>query len=149
MPKFEKVKPFLPSFSALHRFFSFIRLSFIPASAQSTAAAGDAIEVLDDLAKGNLEAQVEKQRDDEIGKIADALNVFKERINAFNHMQRDAREKKISQQGEILSQTQALARLLPVSRRQSMDSTIRELEAEIEKLRAQRPNQASQSKRTM
>ena len=94
---------------------------------------GDAIEVLDDLAKGNLEAQVEKQRDDEIGKIADALNVFKERINAFNHMQRDAREKKISQQGEILSQTQALARLLPVSRRQSMDSTIRELEAEIEK----------------
>ena len=94
---------------------------------------GDAIEVLDDLAKGNLEAQVEKKRDDEIGKIADALNVFKERINAFNHMQRDAREKKISQQGEILSQTQALARLLPVSRRQSMESTIRELEAEIEK----------------
>ena len=58
-----------------------------------------------------MEEQVEKQRDDEIGKIADALNVFKERINAFNHMQRDAREKKISQQGEILSQTQALARL--------------------------------------
>ena len=48
---------------------------------------GDAIEVLDDLAKGNLEAQIEKKRDDEIGKIADALNVFKARIHAFNTLQ--------------------------------------------------------------
>ena len=94
---------------------------------------GDAIEVLDDLAKGNLEAQIEKKRDDEIGKIADALNIFKERIHAFNHLQRDAREKKIAQQGEILSQTQALARLLPESRRMSMGETIKELETEIEK----------------
>lgn len=97
---------------------------------------GDAIEVLDDLAKGNLEAQIEKKRDDEIGKIADALNVFKARIHAFNTLQRDAREKKISQQAEILSQTQALAQLLPESRRQSMDGTIVELETEIEKSKA-------------
>lgn len=94
---------------------------------------GDAIEVLDDLAKGNLEAQIEKKRDDEIGKIADALKVFKARINAFNDLQRNARDKKISQQAEILSQTQALAQLLPESRRQSMDGTIIELETEIEK----------------
>ena len=110
---------------------------------------GDAIEVLDDLAKGNLEAQIEKKRDDEIGKIADALNVFKARIHAFNTLQRDAREKKISQQAEILSQTQALAQLLPESRRQSMDGTIVELETEIEKSKASKTNMALLSTKMM
>ena len=99
---------------------------------------GDAIEVLDSLAKGDLDAQVEKKRDDEIGKIADALAVFKARIIAFNAMQRDAREKKIAQQSEILSQTQSLADLLPPTRRSSMHDTISELETEIEKTKVQR-----------
>ena len=99
---------------------------------------GDAIEVLHSLAKGDLNAEVEKKRDDEIGKIADALSVFKSRITAFNDMQQDAKEKKVAQQSEILSQTQALAALLPATRRQSMQDTIAELETEIEKTKVQK-----------
>ena len=96
----------------------------------------DAIDVLKSLASGDLSAQIEKTREDEVGKISEAIDSFRSSIVAFNNLQTEANKRKIAQQEEVLLQTQALADLLPVERRESMTNTISELEQEIVKSRA-------------
>lgn len=96
----------------------------------------DAIDVLKSLASGDLSAQIEKTREDEVGKISEAIDSFRSSIIAFNNLQTEANKRKISQQEEVLLQTQALADLLPIERRESMDKTITELENEIVKSRS-------------
>ena len=54
---------------------------------------------------------------------------------AFNKLQLEANKRKTSQQQEILSQTQTLADLLPIERRDSIKSTISDIEQEISKSR--------------
>ena len=93
----------------------------------------EAIEILKSLASGDLSGGIVKVRDDEVGKIAEAIDSFKENVVAFNQMQTEANKRKISQQEEILQQTQSLAALLPAERRASMQITITELEQEIAK----------------
>ena len=96
----------------------------------------DAIDVLKSLASGDLSAQIEKTREDEVGKISEAIDSFRSSIIAFNNLQTEANKRKIAQQEEVLLQTQALADLLPIERRESMDKTITELENEIVKSRS-------------
>ena len=96
----------------------------------------EAIDVLKSLASGDLSAQIEKTREDEVGKISEAIDSFRTSIVAFNNLQGEANKRKIAQQEEVLVQTQALADLLPIERRESMTNTISELEQEIVKSRS-------------
>ena len=96
----------------------------------------EAIDVLKSLASGDLSAQIEKTREDEVGKISEAIDSFRTSILAFNNLQGEANKRKIAQQEEVLVQTQALADLLPIERRESMTNTISELEQEIVKSRS-------------
>ncbi len=96
----------------------------------------EAIDVLKSLASGDLSAKIEKTREDEVGKISEAIDSFRSSIIAFNDLQTAANKRKIAQQEEVLIQTQALADLLPVERRESMTKTISELEQEIVKSRS-------------
>ena len=91
----------------------------------------EAIEVLRSLTRGDLSARIEKSRDDEVGKISEAIDSFRESLVAFNELQLEANKRKIAQQQEVLNQTQTLADLLPVERRDSMMSTISDIEQEI------------------
>ena len=95
----------------------------------------EAIEVLRSLTRGDLSARIEKSREDEVGKISEAIDSFRESLVAFNELQLEANKRKIAQQQEILNQTQTLADLLPIERRDSMMSTISDIEQEILKSR--------------
>ena len=95
----------------------------------------EAIEVLRSLTRGDLSAKIEKSRDDEVGKISEAIDSFRDSLVAFNKLQLEANKRKTSQQQEILSQTQTLADLLPIERRDSIKSTISDIEQEISKSR--------------
>ena len=97
---------------------------------------GQAIGVLEALSRGDLEVSINQKREDEVGKIARAIEAFRERLVAYNLMRSEARSQRISQQTEILSQTRLLAELLPPTRQSSMASTIMELEQEIENSQA-------------
>jgi signal transduction histidine kinase len=96
----------------------------------------ESIDVLKSLASGDLSAQVEKTREDEVGKISEAIDSLRSSIIAFNELQMEANKRKIAQQEEVLVQTQALTDLLPVERRESMRKTITELEQEIVRSRS-------------
>ncbi|MFL2527940.1 MAG: histidine kinase dimerization/phospho-acceptor domain-containing protein [Candidatus Azotimanducaceae bacterium] len=95
----------------------------------------EAIEVLRSLTRGDLSAKIEKNREDEVGKISEAIDSFRDSLVAFNKLQLEANKRKTAQQQEILSQTQNLADLLPVERRDSIKSTISDIEHEISKSR--------------
>ncbi|MGB1905227.1 MAG: ATP-binding protein [Pseudomonadales bacterium] len=97
---------------------------------------GQAIGVLEALSRGDLEVSINQKREDEVGKIAEAIEAFRERLVAYNVMRGEARTQRISQQTEILTQTRMLAELLPQTRQSSMASTIAELEKEIQNSRA-------------
>ena len=90
-----------------------------------------AIEVLNALALGDLTARVNKNREDEVGKISEAIDSFRSSILAFNSLRAEANKRKVAQQEEVLLQTQSLAKLLPAERRESMEDTISDLENEI------------------
>ena len=92
---------------------------------------GRAIGVLQALSSGDLQAQMDQKREDEVGKIGQAIEVFRGRLVAFNQMRVEARQQRIAQQSEILKQTRLLADLLPPARKVSMALTIEALEKEI------------------
>jgi methyl-accepting chemotaxis protein len=69
---------------------------------------GNAIEVLNDLSKGDLDSRVEHQRNDEIGRIGEAIDIFREKLIGFNVMNNEARRQRMKQQEEVLRQTSAL-----------------------------------------
>ena len=92
---------------------------------------GRAIGVLQALSKGDLQVQMDQKREDEVGKIGQAIEVFRGRLVAFNQMRVEARQQRIAQQSEILKQTRLLADLFPPARKLSMALTIEALEQEI------------------
>lgn len=92
---------------------------------------GNAIEVLNDLSKGDLDSRVEHQRNDEIGRIGEAIDIFREKLIGFNVMNNEARRQRMKQQEEVLRQTSALVELLPGERRESIESEIQIIDAEI------------------
>ena len=74
---------------------------------------GSSIRVLRDLSEGDLESKVDYSRDDEIGKIGQAIDIFREKLVSFNSMNNEARRQRMQQQEEVLKQTSALIDLLP------------------------------------
>lgn len=92
---------------------------------------GSAIEVLNDLSKGDLNSKVVHKRDDEIGQIGKAVDVFREKLVDFTAMNNEARRQRMKQQEEVLQQTSALVELLPHERRDDIESKIQEIDSEI------------------
>ena len=84
---------------------------------------GGAIDVLRDLSNGDLNSKVDYTRDDEIGRISKAIDVFRSKLVNFNAMNNEARRQRMKQQEEVLLQTTALVALLPLERREALDNT--------------------------
>lgn len=92
---------------------------------------GSAIEVLNDLSNGDLNSRVVHKRNDEIGRIGKAIDVFRDKLIDFNAMNNEARRQRMMQQEEVLQQTSALVELLPPERRDDIQSKIQEIDLEI------------------
>ena len=92
---------------------------------------GGAIDVLRDLSNGDLNSKVDYTRDDEIGRISKAIDVFRSKLVNFNAMNNEARRQRIKQQEEVLLQTTALVALLPLERREALDNTIKSIDKKI------------------
>ena len=92
---------------------------------------GKAIDALQALSNGDLQVRMNQKREDEVGKIGQAIEVFRDRLVAFNQMRVEARQQRIAQQSGILKQTRLLADLLPPARKANMALTIEALEQEI------------------
>ena len=131
----ENQKYLVQAIAAATTFLSFAGLVLFILLRKRLLPLREAIEVLRSLTRGDLSARIEKSRDDEVGKISEAIDSFRESLVAFNVLQLEANKRKIAQQQEILNQTQTLADLLPIERRDSMKSTISDIEQEISKSR--------------
>ncbi|OUX92837.1 MAG: hypothetical protein CBB86_10820 [Candidatus Endolissoclinum sp. TMED26] len=92
---------------------------------------GGAIDVLRDLSNGDLNSKVDYTRDDEIGRISKAIDVFRGKLVNFNAMNNEARRQRMKQQEEVLLQTTALVALLPIERREALDNTIKSIDKKI------------------
>ena len=92
---------------------------------------GGAIDVLRDLSNGDLNSKVDYTRDDEIGRISKAIDVFRSKLVNFNAMNNEARRQRMKQQEEVLLQTTALVALLPLERREALDNTIKNIDKKI------------------
>ena len=55
-------------------------------------------------------------RDDEIGRISQAIDIFRERLINFNKLNNEARRQRMRQQEVILARTAELVDLLPIER---------------------------------
>ena len=92
---------------------------------------GSAIGVLNDLSNGDLNSRVVYKRDDEIGRISKAIDVFRAKLVDFNTMNNEARRQRMRQQEEVLRQTTALVGLLPPERRDIIETKIQDIDTEI------------------
>ena len=101
---------------------------------------GSSIRVLRDLSEGDLESKVDYSRDDEIGKIGQAIDIFREKLVSFNSMNNEARRQRMQQQEEVLKQTSALIDLLPSERATSLDNEIEIIQSEIDNSLDQQSN---------
>ena len=96
--------------------------------------------MLRDLSEGDLESKVDYSRDDEIGKIGQAIDIFREKLVSFNSMNNEARRQRMQQQEEVLKQTSALIDLLPSERATSLDNEIEIIQSEIDNSLDQQSN---------
>jgi len=97
----------------------------------------NAIETLQQLSSGDLNGKIEKIRDDEVGKIADAMEVFRSKLKDFNELNAQTSNQRVYQQEAILQQTNTLTNLLPADRKGQISEAITAIEKEIAKSRAQ------------
>jgi len=95
-----------------------------------------AIVTLRSISEGDLSQKLDKKRDDEIGRMTDALASLQQQLQSFVVLRGEAARRTTTQQNEILRQTQTLAQLIPIERRRAMETTIDEIEEEIESSRA-------------
>ena len=77
----------------------------------------NAIESLERLSRGDLSGKLEKFRDDEVGKITEAMEVFRSKLRSLNELNAKTSKQRVYQQEAILYQTNALTDLLPANRK--------------------------------
>ncbi|MDA9722074.1 HAMP domain-containing protein [Luminiphilus sp.] len=99
---------------------------------QRLAPLGSSIKVLKDLSEGDLNSRVDYSRDDEIGRISQAIDIFRERLVNFNKLNNEARRQRMRQQEVILARTAELVDLLPIERATALEREINLIEGEIE-----------------
>ena len=99
---------------------------------QRLAPLGSSIKVLKDLSEGDLNSRVDYSRDDEIGRISQAIDIFRERLINFNKLNNEARRQRMRQQEVILARTAELVDLLPIERAAVLEREINLIESEIE-----------------
>ena len=99
---------------------------------QRLAPLGSSIKVLKDLSEGDLNSRVDYSRDDEIGRISQAIDIFRERLVNFNKLNNEARRQRMRQQEVILARTAELVDLLPIERAAVLEREINLIEGEIE-----------------
>ena len=99
---------------------------------QRLAPLGSSIKVLKDLSEGDLNSRVDYSRDDEIGRISQAIDIFRERLVNFNKLNNEARRQRMRQQEVILARTAELVDLLPIERATVLEREINLIEGEIE-----------------
>lgn len=97
----------------------------------------NAIESLERLSSGDLSGKLEKVRDDEVGKITEAMEVFRSKLRSLNELNAQTNKQRVYQQEAILHQTNALTDLLPANRKSQIAEAISEIEKEITKSRTQ------------
>ena len=97
----------------------------------------NAIESLERLSRGDLSGKLEKFRDDEVGKITEAMEVFRSKLRSLNELNAKTSKQRVYQQEAILYQTNALTDLLPADRKSQIAEAISAIEKEIMKSRTQ------------
>ncbi len=107
--------------AALLGMYMYISLVFTPLT--------EGVNVLNALSKGNLQVQIEHSAisKDEVGKIANAVNVFRESMLTFNRFRRSRARQRARQERFIYNEMQSLINTLDGEEREELTSDLEDL----------------------